>query len=63
MVPKEEGEAHVDNKSWDRTQGPSWEVGGKALESSACFSDSGQMLASGSISFKCVMEEQGSFPH
>jgi len=36
-----------------------WEVGGEPLESSACFSDSGIVHASGSISFKCNM---GKFP-
>ena len=38
-VPKDEGEAHVDNKSWEKMQGLRWGVS-KPLESSACFSDS-----------------------
>lgn len=61
VVPKDEGAAHVENKSWERMQGP--EVRGKPLESSACFSGPGQVCASGSISFKCVVENFPSYSH
>lgn len=36
-------------------------MGGKPLESSACFSDSGIVHASGSISFKCDIEKFPSY--